>query len=86
MRTLHKVVFTSALASLAIACKTENKEAKPEAKAQGIVLANMDPSVKPSDDFFTYVNGKWIENTKIPADRTSWGGFGELVKRPMPMS
>ncbi|CAM1358131.1 Endothelin-converting protein [Tenacibaculum litopenaei] len=81
MRTLHKVVFTSALASLAIACKTENKEAKPEAKAQGIVLANMDPSVKPSDDFFTYVNGKWIENTKIPADRTSWGGFGELVKK-----
>ncbi|MGG8496230.1 M13 family metallopeptidase [Tenacibaculum sp. TC6] len=79
MKTFHKLVFTSAVASLGvIACKTDKK---PEEKVQGIVLENMDTSVKPTDDFFRYVNGTWIDKTEIPADRTSWGGFGELRKK-----
>ncbi|WNW01224.1 M13 family metallopeptidase [Tenacibaculum sp. HL-MS23] len=41
----------------------------------------MDTSVKPTDDFFRYVNGTWMDKTEIPADRTSWGGFGELRKK-----
>ncbi|MBN3859133.1 M13 family peptidase [Neisseriaceae bacterium PsAf] len=44
----------------------------------GIELQNMDLSVRPQDDFFTYVNGKWVEKTKIPADKPSWGAFNEL--------
>lgn len=79
MKTIHKLVFTTAVASLGIvACKTEKK---PEEKVQGIVLENMDTSVKPTDDFFRYVNGTWLDKTEIPADRTSWGGFGELRKK-----
>lgn len=35
----------------------------------------MDPGVRPGDDFFRYVNGKWIEATEIPADKASYGGF-----------
>src|SRR6185436_10740961 len=41
----------------------------------GIDLAGMDTSVKPGDDFFRYVNGKWVDTTQIPPDRTSWGAF-----------
>ncbi|SEE01767.1 putative endopeptidase [Tenacibaculum sp. MAR_2010_89] len=79
MKTIHKLVFTTAVASLGVvACKTEKK---PEEKAQGIILENMDTSVKPTDDFFRYVNGTWLDKTEIPADRTSWGGFGELRKK-----
>ena len=26
------------------------------------------------------LNGKWIDNTEIPADRTRWGSFDELRK------
>ncbi len=79
MRTFKKLMFTTAVASLAVvACKTEQK---PEEKVQGIVLENMDTSVKPTDDFFRYVNGKWVDKTEIPADRSSWGGFGELRKK-----
>ena len=34
----------------------------------GIVVANMDRSVKPGDDFFRYANGDWIKRTEIPPD------------------
>lgn len=46
----------------------------------GINTSYMDKSVNPADDFFRYVNGKWIDNTEIPADRTRWGSFDELRK------
>jgi len=39
----------------------------------GVDLDGMDRSVKPGDDFFRYVNGKWAATTQIPADRTSFG-------------
>ena len=45
----------------------------------GIALENMDTSVRPGDDFFTYVNGKWISETEIPADKASYGGFAILA-------
>ena len=41
----------------------------------GVDLAAMDRSVKPGDDFFRYVNGKWAATTQIPPDRTSYGAF-----------
>lgn len=44
----------------------------------GIDLSNMDTSVSPAEDFFKYVNGKWLENTKIPDDQGRWGSFNEL--------
>jgi putative endopeptidase len=43
--------------------------------AWGIDLAGMDPAVKPGDDFFRYVNGKWAATAKIPPDKTSFGAF-----------
>jgi predicted metalloendopeptidase len=27
----------------------------------------------PGDDFYNYVNGEWMANTEIPADRSAWG-------------
>src|SRR5262245_13945196 len=41
----------------------------------GVELDGMDRSVKPGDDFFKFVNGKWAETTQIPADKTSIGSF-----------
>ena len=41
----------------------------------GVVRENMDPAVKPGDDFFRYCNGGWIARTEIPADRASVGAF-----------
>ena len=44
----------------------------------GIDLNAMDTSVRPQDDFYSYVNGKWMETTEIPADKSRWGGFSIL--------
>ncbi|MEA2162882.1 MAG: putative endopeptidase [Thermoanaerobaculia bacterium] len=44
----------------------------------GVDLDGMDRSVKPGDDFFKYVNGKWAANTQIPADKTGYGAFAIL--------
>jgi len=52
--------------------------AKPELGSFGFDVAGMDRSVAPGDDFYKYANGKWDETTPIPADRSSWGGFGVL--------
>jgi putative endopeptidase len=41
----------------------------------GVDLEGMDRSVKPGDDFFRYVNGKWAAKTQIPPDKTSFGAF-----------
>ncbi|MCG1035016.1 M13 family metallopeptidase [Polaribacter sargassicola] len=78
MKTIKKVFFVSAIASLTmVACKQD----KPAEKTPGIALENMDTSVKPTDDFFRHVNGTWVDKTEIPDDQTSWGGFNELRKK-----
>jgi putative endopeptidase len=38
----------------------------------GIDLSTRDLAVKPGDDFNRHANGVWLQNTQIPADRTSW--------------
>jgi putative endopeptidase len=45
----------------------------------GIALENMDTTIRPGDDFFSYVNGTWIANTEIPADKASYDGFSVLA-------
>ena len=47
----------------------------------GIAVANMDPSVKPGDNFYLYANGAWIARTEIPADRAGIGVFSSLADR-----
>ncbi|HET8901037.1 MAG TPA: hypothetical protein VFM84_03775, partial [Holophagaceae bacterium] len=44
----------------------------------GIDPANMDTSVKPSDDFYGYANGGWLKATTMPADKSRYGAFNEL--------
>ncbi len=49
--------------------------AAPGWGAFGVQTRYMDAAVKPGDDFFRFVNGKWLDSTEIPADRTSFGSF-----------
>ena len=52
-------------------------EQAPSASAgkSGVVLGNLDRSVRPQDDFFRFVNGNWLAITEIPADRSNYGAF-----------
>ena len=47
----------------------------------GIDRAGMDKSVRPQDDLFLAMNGTWVKNTEIPADKPAWGAFYELRDR-----
>ncbi|MCC7009719.1 MAG: M13 family metallopeptidase [Acidobacteria bacterium] len=47
----------------------------------GLDLTAQDPSVAPGDDFYRYANGKWIDASQVPPDRTRWGAFDQLSVR-----
>ena len=76
--------FSTLIASVALlltSCTEVTKDSKKAAElSHGIILKNMDTTINPKDDFYNYVNGNWMKNTKIPEDRTIWGGFSVLRK------
>ncbi|WP_373777281.1 M13 family metallopeptidase [Glaesserella sp.] len=45
---------------------------------QSTLTEGVDVGIAPQQDFYRYVNGKWLETAQIPADRTSWGTLAEL--------
>lgn len=42
-------------------------------------MSAFDKSTRIQDDLFNHVNGKWLENTKIPDDKSNYGSFGKLA-------
>ena len=58
--------------------------AAPVAKAPaagselGLDKSGMDAAVRPQDDLFLAMNGTWVKNTEIPADKSRWGTFDGL--------
>ena len=47
----------------------------------GIDLAYVDSAVRPQDDLFGHVNGCWLADYEIPADRATDGAFRALFDR-----
>ena len=54
--------------------KTDNSPAL----TSGVDLQYVDNSVRPQDDFYRYVNGKWLKNYVMPADKSRFGSFNAL--------
>jgi putative endopeptidase len=46
----------------------------------GIPVDELDPGIRPQDDLFRHVNGRWLERTEIPADRARDGAFRVLAE------
>ena len=89
---LNKLIIPSLMAlGLATGLSSCTQETSPPVEAVqtasaelgtfGVALANMDKTVKPGDNFFYYVSGTWLNNTEIPADKSSYGSFGILADR-----
>ncbi len=68
--------------ALLLACEsrtsTEAPAETPSGTVSGIDLGAMDTSVRPGDDFFSYVNGTWYAETEIPADKAAIDSFSIL--------
>lgn len=69
-------LITLISSSLLFSCSTQKKIEKNNIKEQNLVY--IDKTVEPGQDFFRFVNGKWLDKVKIPDDKTTWGGFNEL--------
>jgi len=54
------------------------------ASASGIDTQYIDSSVRAQDDFFRYLNGKWLQTAEIPSDRSSAGTFIQLREDTVP--
>ncbi|MHC2991491.1 peptidase M13 [Pontibacter sp. HJ8] len=65
----------AAICSLEASAQYGGKATK---QAKFIDKSNMDLSVKPGNDFYTYANGVWLQNNPVPAKETRWGSFNEL--------
>ncbi|NMH66951.1 M13 family metallopeptidase [Shewanella salipaludis] len=79
MKSVSSLAITIALSLGLAACSSE-----PVVEAgvvSGIEKDNFDASVRHQDDFYYSVNGKWLANTPIPADKSNYGAFSVLYER-----
>lgn len=79
-------LFSATAVNLAIA-ETAPKTSKLKASASqkvanapisGLDLQWIDKNLRPQDDFFQFMSGKWLAATEIPADRARFGSFDQL--------
>ena len=79
---MNKPLIGATALLLLAACSQQAEEVAvaeaPKTLRSGIVIENMDTTVRPGDDFFSYVNGKWVADTEIPADKSSYSVFATL--------
>ena len=73
-------LFSFMATAVATSCK-DDKEVTQVEEPRGINLAYMDTTVTPQENFFRYVNGRWLDTNEIPADKTVWGSFNELREK-----
>lgn len=72
---------STAPASKASGTAQQSKIKAPSKKLQsGIDLQWIDKSVRPQDDFFRFMSGKWLDTVEIPADRGRYGAFDQLAE------
>ena len=45
----------------------------------GIDANDLNPSIRPQDDLFRHVNGKWFAEVEIPEDKAIYGAFAMLA-------
>ncbi|MGO4477796.1 M13 family metallopeptidase [Massilia sp. 2TAF26] len=75
-RYLLSTLTLSMLAAFASAA--DNVHSAAAGTTSGIETQYIDQGVRVQDDFFGHLNGKWLQTTEIPSDRTSWGTFIKL--------
>jgi putative endopeptidase len=67
------------VAVVVAACSCNNN--KTSISEKFIETGYMDSAVKPGDNFFEFINGKWLDTAKIPETESGVGSFYELYNR-----
>lgn len=78
MKQLHKrpITYIAAFAAFAL-CAYQTKQFTD--KPNDPVYNNLDKTINPATDFFSYANGGWLKKNPIPAAYSSWG-IGNVVQ------
>jgi predicted metalloendopeptidase len=66
------------------AAKSASSSKSAPVLSAGIAMEYVEQSVRPQDDFYDYVNGKWMKTAEIPSDKASWGAFHKLHDDTLP--
>ena len=80
VKQFSAVLVVVAVAALAAAPEARGTQQTQSTLGLGVDVSNFDPSVRPQDDFFQYVNGAWLARTKIPEDRSTYGAGSQLAE------
>jgi len=77
MKQVNKksIIYIAAFATFTL-CAYQTKQFID--KPNDPVFDNLDPNVKPGDNFFKYANGGWLKRNPIPPAYSSWG-IGNVV-------
>ena len=67
---MKKSVYLAIVLLVWAACTQKDSPTK-----QFVDVAGIDPSIKPGDNFFRYVNGKWYDSAKIDAEQVGVGSY-----------
>ncbi len=66
------------------ACSTSNRPAGPDSGAHpaallsGVDTQYVDAGVRPQDDLYRHLNGKWLDTFEIPADKGAYNAFTHI--------
>jgi predicted metalloendopeptidase len=80
-RLTIRTVLYICLTISGLAIQPEESMAGDAPLASGIDQAYFDKAVRPQDDLFRAVNGLWLAQTEIPADRSDYGTFAILAEK-----
>ncbi len=78
---MKKLLLCCTATLLFFACKND-KTASSSTSSNSIrdaVSLNVNDSINPADDFFTFANGGWLNKNPIPSSESSWG-IGKLLQ------
>src|SRR5713101_3805445 len=76
-RNTLSVATAVLIAACSPAVTTSNRPVKTD-----FLAANIDPTVNPGQDFFTYANGGWLKRNPIPNTESAWG-IGNVVREQL---
>ena len=74
---LRRIVTTVASLAAAFVVCSHAAETRQHATS-GVNRADFDTSVRPQDDLFGYVNGRWLTSAEIPAEKVNYDTFVAL--------
>ena len=76
MKSSLTLLYKICLIAGFMACNPSTPKEGPDKKF--LDPSSVDSTVKPGDNFYLYVNGKWIKNHEIPVSQNGIGGFTDL--------